>query len=335
MLAGSYISVYVPPDSLWIASLFGLAFPVFLIFNILFIIFWIFFKPRYLIISLVTVIAGWGFISRYIRLESDTTGSEGVKILSYNVKNFDFKGKGEAKKTADSITSFLKSKAPDIICLQEMRLRSNHLFNLSQFVRESDFVDHYQYARTAYFGGIVTMTRYPIINMGEIRFENSGNMAIFTDVIIDEDTIRIFNVHLQSYQIDPEKYTVIESPGITEESDLRQIREMGSKFKRAFIMRAGQARIISENINWSPYPVLICGDFNDTPVSYTYRKVRGGLKDAFVESGKGMGRTYVGKLPSFRIDYIFHSGQFDSYYFNPEKIYFSDHLPVSCLLVKK
>lgn len=333
-LTGSYISVYVPPDKIWLSAVFGLTYPVFLWINVLFILFWLIFKPKYVLFSLFVILIGWGFLSRYIQIGDKTSAEHGIKLISYNVKHFEVNGVGEAKPVADTIIAFLKKEAPDIICLQEVRLRTNRVFNLQQFIDEFDFAEHYQYARTAYHGGIVTMTKFPIAKMGEIRFENSGNMAIFTDVVIGSDTIRVFNLHLQSFQIDPNNYSVIESPDIMEEADLRQIREMGSKFKRAFKMRAEQARIIRENINWSPYPVLVCGDFNDTPFSYTYRNVKGKLKDAFKESGKGVGQTYIGKLPSYRIDYLLYSGKFRSANFKSHPFKFSDHLPISCTLFK-
>jgi endonuclease/exonuclease/phosphatase family metal-dependent hydrolase len=335
LLLASYISVYIPPDKIWVASIFGLAYPFLFWINIGFCIFWLAVKPRYFLISLLSVLIGWGFLSRYIQFRSKLTGTPGIKVISYNVKNFDVDGEGEAKQTADKIISFLKGKESDIICLQEVRLRSNQIFNLQQFINEFDFAEHYQYARTAYFGGIVTMTRYPIVKMGEIRFENSGNMAIFTDVAIGADTLRVFNLHLQSFQIDPNNYSIIESPSLTEKSDYRQIKEMGSKFRRAFKMRAEQARIVRANIDWSPYPVLVCGDFNDSPFSYTYRKVKGNLNDAFRESGSGIGQTYIGKLPSYRIDYLLFSSKYTAYNFKPEKIRLSDHVPVSCTLIKK
>ena len=182
--------------------------------------------------------------------------------------------------------------------------------------------------------GVVTFTRYPIVNMGEIRSESAQNMAIYTDVIIGKDTVRIFNVHLQSYLIDTRKYDIINSPGLDEEKDLREIREIFSKLKRAFQVRAKQVREIREIINKTKYPVIVCGDFNDTPVSYAYQKIKGNLEDSFVESGSGLGLTYIGKLPSNRIDNILYSDNFESYNFEAFNYRMSDHLPVSCLLIK-
>jgi endonuclease/exonuclease/phosphatase family metal-dependent hydrolase len=149
-------------------------------------------------------------------------------------------------------------------------------------------------------------------------------------VVIGGDTVRIFNVHLQSYKIDPDRYSVIENPGIPRKKDLREYRELAGKYKKAMIKRAAQARLIRTKIKASPHPVIVCGDFNDTPASYAYRQTRGKLRDAFVCSGKGIGNTYVGKLPSFRIDYILHSREMKSTNFKIHRVPYSDHLPVTC-----
>ena len=109
---------------------------------------------------------------------------------------------------------------------------------------------------------------------------------------------------------------------------------MGAKFRQAFVQRAGQVREIRQIIADSPYHVILCGDFNDTPASFTYKVLGHELHDAFVDSGRGIGRTYIGKLPSFRIDYIFHSETFDSYNFETMDFRYSDHLPIVCDLVK-
>jgi len=232
------------------------------------------------------------------------------------------------------ITCFLEEEQPDIICLQEVRLRQNNIFNLHKTVKDLAFINHYQYARTSNTFGSVTLSRYPIVNMGEIRFENSRNITIYTDLLVENDTIRIFNLHLHSYGIDPLDYTIIDS-GVTSEEDLKEAREMGSKLKNGFQMRASQVNTIRGKIRETTFPVIVCGDLNDTPASYSYQQLRKGMKDAFICSGKGIGRTFVNKLPSLRIDYIFHSPAFESFNFKTHDFRHSDHLPVTTTLVIK
>jgi len=334
-LFAAYLSVYISPDKYWILQLFGLAYPFILIGNLIFIGFWLLFKPRFLLLSLISILVGWGFVSRYVQLSGKEIEKGDVKIISYNVKYFVGDENLTQKENANKIVSFLEEQNADIICLQEARLRKKSIFNLPNTVKKLGSINHYQYARSSTTYGSVTMTRYPIINMGEIRFEESRNMTIYTDVVIENDTVRVFNVHLQSYKIDPDKYLIIDSMGIDQEKDLRQVREMSYKFKKAFQMRAGQVREIRKYIDESPYDVIVCGDFNDTPVSFAYQYLKGDLTDAFVNSGEGVGRTYIGKLPSFRIDNIFYSDNFESYNFKTSNFRMSDHLPISCDLVRK
>ena len=329
-LLSAYAALHIPPDKIWYLAAAGLAFPWILAVNCLFCLLWIFLKPKYMIPSLLLVLAGGGVTNRFIQISGKSSGEQGIKVVTYNVRHFKGSGINPSKELAELIKSFLKESEPDIICLQEVKLRTNNIFNLEATRKELPSIRHYQYARTSSTGGSVTMSRFPILKMQEIRFEKSGNIAIATDVVAGKDTIRIFNVHLQSYQIDPDKYRIIESPGISSERDLREARELGSKFRSAVKMRAVQARLIRSKIEESPYPVLVCGDFNDSPSSYAYQQVRGNLKDAFVSSGKGIGQTYIGKLPSFRIDYILHSRNLASYNFRTYDVPYSDHRPVSC-----
>lgn len=331
----AYLSVYIPPDKYWIPAFFGMAYPFIMVANFLFLIFWILFKPGYALLPILSILIGWGFLSRYIQFSAEKTEDAAIKVVSYNVQFFTGDGIEKQRDNTEKIINFLEEQNADIICLQETRLRKNSIFNLPKTVKNLESINHYQYARSSTTYGSVTMTRYPIVKMGEIRFEESNNMTIYTDVIIQNDTVRIFNVHLQSYQIDPNKFSIIDSLGINQEKDLKEMKEMGSKLKRAFQFRARQVNEIQKYIDESPFDVIVCGDFNDTPVSYAYQKLRGDLKDAFVCSGKGVGRTYIGKLPSFRIDNIFHGNRFESYNFQTYDFRMSDHLPISCELVKK
>lgn len=330
----AYLSGYVSPEKWWIPSFFGLGYLVVLAINLVFVVFWLLVSPRYMFLSLATIVAGWGILSRFIQLQGKTLEKSDVKILSYNVHHFSGNGELTSKETAAEITNFLKEQRPDIICLQEARLRQNNIFNLAKTVEELDFINHYQFARTSSTFGSVTLSRFPIVNMDEIRFENSRNITIYTDVLIDNDTVRIFNVHLHSYGIDPKDYSIIES-GLSTEEDLKEAREVGSKLKRGFQMRARQVETIRKIMDETPYPIIVCGDLNETPTSFAYQQLHDGLNDAFVGSGKGIGRTFVNKLPALRIDYIFHSPVFESYNFQTHDFRHSDHLPVSTELVRK
>ncbi len=333
----AYISPFIAPDILWQFSLIGLGYPLLLTLNIFFLLFWTIQWSKKILLSLITILLGIGYLNDYIQLNSVKKDiHDGIKILSYNVNYFHYDLKNR-KSAPNNLVGYLKKSAPDIICLQETYIRRSGDMSPASIMNTLPNIKYYQLAHSISYGGPVTFSRYPIVNMGEIRFANTANMVIFSDIKVnDNETIRVYNCHFQSFQIRPENYTVIESPvSAPNRLKVREIFELGHKLISAFSIRAFQARKVSEHIKKCPYPVVVCGDFNDTPCSYTYRKVLGNLKDAFIESGFGISNTYHGILPSFRIDYIFHSKEFHSYNYIRNRVIYSDHYPISCVLLRK
>lgn len=326
----SSLSVFISPAVFWFPALFGMAFPYLLLVNMIFVLLWIFVKPKFALISLLTIIAGYGHISNYVQLTGKKTQEKGVKVISYNVKYFMGSQEFPTKENADHILKFLNENNADIICLQEVRLNKRQIFDIKN--TNLSMANHMQLAHNSGAGGQLTMTRFPIVNMGEIRFKNSGNMIIYTDVLLKEaDTVRIYNCHLQSYRLKDAEINSIDSINFENHSrSKKKILQLSVKFKDALIKRAEQAATLRANINACHYPVIVCGDFNDTPVSYTYHTVKGDLEDSFTQSGRGTANTYNGKLPSFRIDYILYSPKFTSFNFNVSTLNHSDHFPISC-----
>lgn len=327
----AYVSVFIPPNKVWLPAFVGLAYPILLGINVLFIILWLIVRTRFAFLSLVAIIIGFGHFTRFFQWGGENSDDTDVKVLSYNVRSFAGDDeKRDKKENAAQIISMLAEQNADIICLQESRLRKNNIFNLAKTVSDLENIKHYQFARSSNTFGSVTMTRFPIINMGEIRFEESRNITIFTDMLIGNDTVRVYNLHLQSYHIEPKDYEALESIDIQEEKNREVYRKVGVKMKDAFERRAFQANEIRKHVDECPYKVIVCGDFNDTPTSYSYHVIGENLADAFVDSGKGFGRTYVGELPSFRIDFILHSKALKAYNFETLDFRFSDHLPIVC-----
>ncbi len=330
----AYLAPFVAPDTFWPLSIIGLGYPFLLVLNFLFLIFWLIQRSKKLILSLLVIVLGLGYFNNYFQFHAVKEDiSDGIKILSYNVNYFSYDLKNR-KPGENNLLGYLRKSGADIICLQETYIRRSGYMSASEIMNSLPNIKHYQLAHSVSFGGPVTFSRYPIINMGEIRFANTSNMVIFSDIKVNENKIiRIYNCHFQSFQIKPENYTVIESPvSGSNRLKVKEIFELSHKLISAFSIRAFQARKVSQHIINCPYPVIVCGDFNDTPCSYTYRKVLGNLKDSFVESGFGISNTYHGILPSFRIDYIFHSKEFHSYNYIRKRINYSDHYPVSCVL---
>jgi len=331
----SYTAVFINPAKFWIPAFFGLVYPYIVLVNILFVLYWFVFNAKYSLISILAILVGFGFLGNYVQFEGEKAPKEGIRVCSYNVKYFVADGVSPKMATVEKVVQYLEDGKFDIICLQEANITSQS-FRMDAIKTKLGNINRMQVVRSSRTGGPVTYTRYPVAGTGEIQYENTGNMIVFADLIIHKDTFRIYNCHLQSNRLKPHELNTIDSLRYTNKpKNYDKVKKVGSKLKQAFIKRAEQARILDGHIRNCPYPVIVCGDFNDTPVSYSYRKVRGDLKDAFVESGHGIGNTYNGRLPSFRIDYILHNPVFESYGFETGREKLSDHFPVHCVLTLK
>ncbi len=329
-----YLSVFVAPDSFWPAAFLGLLYPYLLMINLLFLGFYAIKRSKRIFLSLFIILIGYQHLFNYFQpVPNFKRENGGLKILTFNVHFFTKDG-GKKQLGSTQTIDYLKSVRADIICLQE-----THLYKAGKFSPEAirdalPGIKHYQLAHSISFAGPMTLSRYPIVKLGEIRFEHSGNMVLFSDIVIKQgDTIRVYNCHFQSYRISPEDYSLTdpEKTGSSEQQ-LREAKLISKKMIIAFTIRARQARTVAAHIRKCPYPIVVCGDFNDTPLSYTYHQLGKELKDAFVEAGFGFSHTYNGILPSFRIDYILHSSRFTAISYLRDPVDLSDHFPVIAVL---
>ncbi len=255
-----------------------------------------------------------------------------VKLISYNVRLFDASHWRENPSTRAEILAFIRDENPDIFCIQEFYSSNRDGFRDRDVYRKLDqlpyrHIGYSDFNRSSGYG-IATFSYYPIVRTGRIPLQGSS-ICVYSDLLIDQDTFRVYNCHLQSVNLDSEQYQILDSLKFRyDDEQIAEIKDISGRLRDAFIKRAAQADIIAADISACPHPVMVCGDFNDTPVSYTYRTIRDGLLDAFSESGWGLGRTYNGEFPSFRIDYILHSESIEALYFSREKIMLSDHFPI-------
>ncbi|NVN95477.1 MAG: endonuclease/exonuclease/phosphatase family protein [Bacteroidetes bacterium] len=344
----SYLASYISPDKFWLIAFFGLAYPFLLLINLFFVIIWLILGKKHLLLSLLLIIFGFSYLKSTFQVSPQhlKKGEASIKLLSYNLRSFNvYKFHWKDKRRYNDrnlILDFIKGEAADIMCFQEF------FYDKSGYYTTLDTIVKFQEAKFYHAGytsdkvanqyfGVCTFSKYPIINRGKIKFkEKSDNLCIFSDLVKETDTFRIYNVHLESIRLSKEDEMFYEDFGNqSEQTEFKLgLRKIFSKLKHAFIKRASQARIIAEHIKQSPYPVIVCGDFNDTPTSYSYHMVSANLKDAFIESGKGIGNTYNGKFPSFRIDYILHSNDFSASDFEVKKVDYSDHYPITARIVK-
>ena len=171
--------------------------------------------------------------------------------------------------------------------------------------------------------------------MFDTQSENDFNYCIYIDIIKNSDTFRLYNVHLQSIKLKKEDYSVFENPDQTARESPSTFRLLIDKLRLAYPLRAEQARKVAEHVSTCPYPAIVCGDFNDTPLSYTYNQFNNILNDAYRNTCFGIGTTYVGKIPAGRIDYIFHSDGLQAANFRIQEYAYSDHRAISCQIFRR
>ncbi len=312
----------------------GLLYPYLLAINLLFVGIYALLKSKKLFLSLFIILVGnQQFFSFIQPLPSFKSGKEGVKIITFNVHYFT-KDIAGTRVASPGILEYLRNVNADIVCLQETRLFKTGELSPEGIKDALPGIKHYHLAHSISNAGPMTLSKYPIVGLGEIRFEQSANMVLFSDIILPRgDTVRVYNCHFQSYRITPEDYSITDpDKSGTNEQQLREARLISKKMILAFTIRARQARAVSAHIKKCPYPVIVCGDFNDTPNSYTYHLLRKQLNDSFTRAGFGISNTYNGFIPLFRIDYILYSNRFNAISYSRGSVDLSDHFPVTAVL---
>ena len=342
----SDLAVYIRPNRAWPFAFLGLAFPFILFANLFFCFYWLSQRRLLLLLSLSLILLSYnqvlGTVQFHFFRNTDARPG-GFKIMSFNVRLFDIYEWSENKDTRTKIYQLLKKEAPAILCFQEFyssdARKFNNLDSLANFLSDTLHTYHYHMEKTESrypedFVGAATFSIYPMLGRGKMIFDpKSKNICMWTDLLIGIDTVRVFNIHLQSIRFGGEDYKFIEN--LSQDTDQEEIKgslKILRRLKRAFIKRGIQADYVAEQIAQSPYPVLLCGDINDSPTSYTYRRISDGLQDAFQESAWGFSKTYIGAFPSFRIDYMMYDKAFRSSSYHTIREKLSDHYPISCEL---
>lgn len=340
LLAGAYLSRIIDPGDFWPLSFLGLMFPVILAIAVVYTIFLAVKLRKSAVLMAVVLLAGWNPIRQTVQLFSqkkDTENKTALRIMSYNVRIFDsFKWSG-VENNGRMLLDFIAGQKPDIICLQEFMVNSSGDFDLPSINKSLDFApyNHMKYISEGRIRkvGLAIFSKYPIINAGGDKLEGLDRLFIYTDIKVGSDTLRLFNIHLESIHLNQKQINLIDSlmaanPMSRKKEYLGIMRNM----KSSYITRAGQAQRIADEISNSPYPVIVSGDFNDTPVSYAYRLISKDLNDAFVSSGQGMGASYREFALPLRIDYLLHDREITSSGFKAHNVKFSDHRPIEATL---
>lgn len=334
----SYSASFINPQDFWIIAFFGLGFLPILIINIGFIVYWLLRKKRYALLSLITILVGWNLFSKHINFQNSKEklvikADSNLRVMSFNVHLFK-KYNNLKDNFREETIELTKTVNPDIICFQEFysRLKGSKRFDETLKIK-GDFENYYfePITKNDLEGyGPAIFSKYPIIDRGSLYKNGFGiNRIIFVDIKRESDTLRIYNVHLRSFALQEEdKDYVQQSASNATVNDDKSTKRVGRKLKKAFSNRSEQALTLREHIEKCPFPYIVMGDFNDTPMSYSVNLISDGMNNAFQEKGFGWGVTHFGLLPIFQIDYIFSDKRIkvDNYGIIHERL--SDHYPI-------
>ncbi len=338
LVAGAFLSQWISPNLFWPPAFLGLIFPVLIILQIAFILIFILFRSKAVLLPVLVILAGWSEVRHTFQLNfegsEDQVESVSIKVMTYNVRLLDFYKWSVNKNAAQNIFNLIRKTGPDILCLQELMVQFPGKYSIEGIQAE---LGQLQYSHFDFYHsvptrkhGIAIFSRHPIIHSGSEHFPGTSNMIIFADIKIGADTIRVYNNHLESNHFEQDEFELIDKKSNEGRITREKISVITGRMKVAYKRRANQSDVLHGKILESPYPVIVCGDFNDTPVSYTINRVRKGLYDSFRSGGRGMGVTFPGLIIPLRIDYILHDKEMVSSDFLTGKEIFSDHRPVSC-----
>ncbi|MDQ3143006.1 MAG: endonuclease/exonuclease/phosphatase family protein [Bacteroidota bacterium] len=322
-----YLLVGADPKIFWLFSIASLLIPVLFVLNISICLFWLVVNWKFTFLSLVTILAGWSHLRLMIGINEPDKDFKCKKteftIMSYNIyglKNLKDTSSFSQEQNKKQFTSFVRTKDPDIFCVQEVNFYADDIINKTGMFQYSHFMINF---------GAAIYSKFPILDKGFLSFGTRTNSCLWADVLVEGKTIRIYSVHLQSNKITKDVEKISDEKEEVNTEKLNIIKKILHRYRSMSIVRARQSEMIHEHTQQSDFPVILAGDFNDTPFSYVYKVFSTQFKDSFIERGNGLGSTYVGLLPGLRIDYILADSKNVS--FCSHRVFqttFSDHNPI-------
>lgn len=328
----AYFAAVIPPAVFWPAGFAVFAIPFFQILNLSFIIFWLFWKPRYALIPTITLLLGLRFIWASVAFHPFAK-PKGIKVISYNVAvlHGGHKHNSQELYLGNNTINWLTKANADIICLQEFYNKpSSEVFNSVARLKKAGL-------KYCYFSkswtvanqgdvGMAIFSRYPITASATLsRGSRGNNQILHSDIKTPNGIIRVYNVHLESLRIKDREL----SDNDTRDEISRNLRSITRKIKRGYLARVSQLEILEQNLGECPYPIILCGDLNEVPYGNTYFRLRNRMDNAFEEAGKGFGFSLNGKVPFVRIDNQFATDGLEINSFSTRTdVPWSDHFPI-------
>ncbi len=304
---------YIPAATFPYLSPLGLTVPLMVIIHLLFVVYWAIGRKRQVLLSVSLLVLGYFLMGPFIKLgfAEDTIEDEDLSIMSYNVRSFNKWREIDRPDVYERTFDFIVQEDPDIVCIQEV-----------DYLKREDFQKypfrHLKYIHMNDRVLIGIFSKYPIVNEGTLDWPDSYNNGAFVDILYKKDTIRVYNLHLQSLKVKPKTDSLINKP----------FENVYKRLAKAFKKQTDQANFFLKHSKAVDYKKIVCGDFNNNQFSNSYRLVKGDLQDTFEEKGYGFGRTYNFLGIPLRIDFILADQAFEVRAHKNYDIRFSDHYPV-------
>ena len=329
VLVMSYLSMYINPAKAWFMTIFGLLFIVFFIVNVILLLWALRRHSGAAVIPLLALLPSIFLIGRYVQFTGRDDAPEGaVTLIDYNVGKFSMYPShsrlADRESCRDSVLAYLRTTDADIICLQEFRAPKG--VDVREYLAEvmPGYNSEY-YTNITGLGpyGNVILSRFPVVGRGKFDFDESANMALYADLDIGGKVMRVYDCHFESYSLSLPRMV----KAFTSRED-DKVQEAEEKMRTSITRRPQQVDIVLQDIRNSPVESIVTGDFNDTPMSFTYQQLKKGKKDSFIEAGKGLGGTYSGLWPFIRIDYVLYPEKCEAVYHKVVRKKYSDHYPI-------
>ena len=328
-IANAYVN---PKDFIW-TTVFGLAFWEILIYNVVVFLLLLLMWSNKIWISVVALLIAIPGISKSFSIGSKSKAENSIRVMSYNVHDFrHVDGVTEKEQFANQVMEMVREHAPDILCCQEFSQFKSGVSRpqcIEDFAKEAGF-QYIYFNRKTNYGGNVIFSKYPLTKVAEDSGFGKGNTyGVMVSVDAGEKgKFHVANVHLLSYMITDSEIDVL-----TNASERQNLDTIGKtvlhKLSFAFQKRSEELQTVLNGMPPVGGPIIICGDFNEPPLSYNYRQMqKAGFVDTITKVGFGIKPTYAGKLPLLRIDYVWANDGVKPLAFERHKYKASDHYPI-------
>ena len=325
----AYAAPWINPAKAWHLTFLGLAYPFLLFGNILFAFFWGLRRNRYALFSISCIIVGLGYFGSFFSLNLSggiPKSSKNFTVLTYNIASLNGYGWGKTEKREKLKADFQAFSSgidmPEVFCVQEGKGE-----RFIELVRQTFNYQHLHQSKN-----VIIFSKYPIVNKGEVPFENTTNSCAWADLKTPSGTVRVYDVHLQSNKLSQTADRIATKGDISERETWQDIKFVLKRYRTNVRIRATQAQAVAKHMAKSPHPVILCGDLNDPPVSYVYKLLSKNKQDSFCEKGFGFGSTFAGNIPFLRIDYVLPDARFKVLRHRVLDSKLSDHYPVQVTL---